>query len=93
MMIAHCTLLSNLQSERLRYYRDTASKLVREGAAYRCYCSKERLHSLHSQGMSYDGLCRKLSKREAEERARVEKAYVVRLKVRTGCQQNVFVRT
>ncbi|HXI09652.1 MAG TPA: glutamate--tRNA ligase family protein, partial [Thermodesulfobacteriota bacterium] len=34
------------QSERLGLYRDHAARLVDEGLAYRCYCTRERLEEL-----------------------------------------------
>jgi glutamyl-tRNA synthetase len=52
------------QTERLDYYRQVAEKLIRDGFAYRCYCSKERLNKLREQQLArkekprYDGYCR-----------------------------------
>ncbi|XP_064386947.1 glutamate--tRNA ligase-like isoform X2 [Halichondria panicea] len=73
-----------VQSERLTHYRDAASSLLHSGAAYRCFCSKERLSSLRSQGVGYDGHCRGLSQREGEERGKQGVHHTIRLKVPTA---------
>jgi glutamyl-tRNA synthetase len=52
------------QTERFDRYREVAQRLLAEGKAYRCYCSKERLENLRHEQMSkkekprYDGRCR-----------------------------------
>lgn len=52
------------QSQRLDRYREVVDRLLKEGNAYRCYCSKERLESLRAeqqqnkQKPKYDGYCR-----------------------------------
>ena len=52
------------QTLRLERYRDVALELVRNGKAYRCWCSKERLEKIREEQMAkglkprYDGLCR-----------------------------------
>lgn len=54
------------QSERLGIYKDHCERLIKEGRAYRCYCSKERLEDLKiSQSRAgvpprYDGRCKNL---------------------------------
>ena len=54
------------QTQRFARYHTVAEQLVREGNAYRCYCSKERLETLraeqvaHKEKPRYDGLCRNL---------------------------------
>ncbi len=40
------------QSERLSLYRDHADRLLREGKAYKCFCSPERLESLRKHQLS-----------------------------------------
>ncbi len=74
------------QSERAEIYRDHAQQLVRRGAAYRCFCSAERLTSLREEQkarkaavLGYDGLCRRLEPEEAERRQAAGEAHVVRL--------------
>ena len=39
------------QSERLTLYRQYAEQLIREGHAYRCYCSSERLEAMREEQM------------------------------------------
>lgn len=52
------------QSQRVDRYRKAIQKLLDEGHAYRCYCSKERLIELRNtqlktkQKPRYDGFCR-----------------------------------
>jgi len=52
------------QSQRLPRYREVLDKLLAEGKAYRCYCSKERLDTLRAEQLAqrkkprYDGCCR-----------------------------------
>jgi len=59
------------QSQRLDRYRKVADRLLAEGRAYRCYCSRERLDKLREEAMAagrkprYDGLCR--NRHEAPE--------------------------
>ncbi|MCM8828791.1 MAG: glutamate--tRNA ligase family protein, partial [Candidatus Omnitrophica bacterium] len=38
------------QTERLQLYRDYANKLVSEGKAYRCWCTKEEIEKRRSSG-------------------------------------------
>ena len=65
-----------IQSERLPIYKKYALELVKKGAAYRCYCSPERLKALRGHG--YDGYCRQLSTSKVES---LKKPFVIRLKV------------
>ncbi len=52
------------QSERMDRYREVIDRLLAEGKAYHCYCSRERLDTLREEQMvrkekpRYDGLCR-----------------------------------
>src|SRR5919205_3914658 len=51
------------QSERTEIYREIAEELVRKGAAYRCWCTPERLERIRNEAMAnkqpfqYDQLC------------------------------------
>lgn len=60
------------QSERLELYSKRAEQLVERGAAYRCYCSEERLdavrkaRSKQENAVGYDRKCRNLSFQERE---------------------------
>ena len=75
-----------IQSERLPLYQKHAQELVDGGAAYFCFCSKERLAALRAQQAArkeitrYDRFCRRIDPTEAAERAKTE-SHVVRLKV------------
>lgn len=52
------------QTQRFDRYREVMDDLLKEGKAYRCYCSKERLETLRNEQMAnkekprYDGFCR-----------------------------------
>jgi len=75
-----------IQSERLPRYQKAAQELVDRGAAYFCFCSKERLAALRAQQAAnkqitrYDRHCRNIDPTVAAERAKTE-PHVVRLKV------------
>ncbi len=75
-----------IQSERLPMYQKAAQELVDKGAAYFCFCSKERLAAVRAQQAArreitrYDRHCRTIAPAEAAERAKSE-PHVVRLKV------------
>lgn len=79
-----------IQSERTALYRESAGRLLQNGNAYRCFCSKERLEEMrslqeaHKQPPMYDGHCRAISPEEAEQRALSGELHVVRLKVLDG---------
>lgn len=77
-----------LQSERLSLYQQHADTLVKSGNAYPCFCSRERLQSLHHSAgerslakSGYDGHCRTLSKRQVQEKLQMGSAHTVRMKV------------
>jgi glutamyl-tRNA synthetase len=73
------------QSERSALYREHAAQLLRRGAAYPCFCARERLDALREQqkaqkqNFGYDGHCRALAPEEAARRAKAGEAHVVRL--------------
>lgn len=76
-----------IQTERLEIYKKYADQLLSAGKAYRCFCSAERLETMRTQQEAnkqaprYDGLCRKLSVTEAEERAKAGEKFVIRQKM------------
>jgi glutamyl-tRNA synthetase len=78
------------QSERTATYREHAGELVRRGAAYPCFCTRERLDALREvqkarkQNFGYDGRCRALAREEAERRAGAGEPHVVRLAMPRG---------
>ena len=61
------------QSERLELYRQAADTMVRNGRAYRCYCSRERLEQMREEQVvrsappGYDGRCRNLTSQERDD--------------------------
>ena len=60
------------QSERMETYRGAVQRLLDEGKAYRCYCSRERLDELREKARErgekprYDGHCRHLETAPAD---------------------------
>ena len=77
-----------VQSERMGIFKDWAEKLVKEGKAYYCFCTEERLEAMRAEqvaaGMavgSYDRHCRDLSKEEIEENLKNGVPYVIRQKM------------
>ncbi|MEG6568998.1 glutamate--tRNA ligase [Thermoanaerobacterium thermosaccharolyticum] len=75
------------QSKRLDLYKNYADKLVKEGKAYYCFCTKEELDEMRKEAQKagkppmYTGKCRNLSADEVKKYMDEGKKYVVRLKV------------
>ena len=69
-----------VQSERKEIYMEYAKKLVDLGAAYYCFCTKERLEKLHEDDAvgGYDRHCRDLSKEEVEKNLASGMPFVIR---------------
>src|SRR5450631_1598414 len=72
------------QSERSEIYKTEADKLVASGAAYRCFCTSQRLEEMRaaSKGKSfvgYDGHCRGVDRAESDRRAAAGEAFVIRM--------------
>ena len=75
-----------VQSERLGLYKPYAEQLVKEGKAYRCFCTKERLDELRASApegevIGYDRHCRDLSEEEIEAKLAAGTPYVIRQKM------------
>lgn len=76
-----------IQSERMGIFKQYAVELVEKGAAYYCFCDKERLTELkavqEASGVSpmYDRHCRNLSKEEVEKKLAEGIPYVIRQKI------------
>jgi len=75
------------QSERGAIYTKHAEELVDKGAAYRCFCTAERLEEVRKtqlaekQQLGYDGHCRALSDSEVNAQLAAKAPFVIRLKI------------
>lgn len=73
------------QSERSHIYKEHVANLVAKGAAYRCFCTAERIDEVRKkqreagQQPGYDRHCRRLSAAAASELLASGKPYVIRL--------------
>ena len=73
-----------IQSERKPIYQEAASELLESGAAYRCFCTPERLEQMRAEQRArheperYDRRCRSITKDESERRAAAGERFVVR---------------
>ena len=72
------------QSERSEIYKAEVAKLVASGAAYRCFCTAERLEAMRAAAkgksfVGYDGLCRGIARAESDRRAAAGEPFVIRL--------------
>ena len=72
-----------VQSERKPIYMEYAKKPIDLGAAYYCFCTKERLEKLHEEDATggYDRHCRSLTKEEIEKNLADGIPYVIRQKM------------
>lgn len=76
-----------IQTERAAIYQQHAQMLVQSGAAYRCYCTAERLAEMREkqrrtqQPTRYDRRCRYLTAEERAEREAAGLSSVIRLAV------------
>lgn len=79
-----------VQSERMGMFKDYALQLVEKGAAYYCFCDKERLEEVRvlqkasGQAPHYDGHCRALTGAEIAEKIASGIPYVIRQKMPKG---------
>jgi nondiscriminating glutamyl-tRNA synthetase len=73
------------QSERLEIYQQHTEQLLREGKAYRCFCTAEELEQERQLALSehrtqvYSGKCKTLTVTEAQSRAAAGEGFAVRL--------------
>ncbi|MDL2237322.1 glutamate--tRNA ligase [Christensenellaceae bacterium OttesenSCG-928-K19] len=73
-----------VQSDRKGLYQKYAEELVQKGAAYYCFCTKERLAELREQceksnvTPKYDKHCMSLSQEEVQKRIEAGEPYVIR---------------
>ena len=73
-----------VQSQRKDMYKPYAEQLVKEGKAYYCFCTKERLDALHQEqgvGGGYDRHCRDLPQEEVDRLLAQGVPYVIRQKM------------
>ncbi len=72
-----------VQSERKDMYLPFAEQLIKEGKAYRCFCTKERLEEVQNStvGGGYDRHCRDLPQEEIDILLQAGTPYVIRQKM------------
>ena len=74
-----------IQSERLDIYKKYSDQLLKQGDAYYCFCTKERLdelrkvQQLNKQPTGYDGHCKALSKEDVDTQLQANTPHVIRL--------------
>ena len=78
-----------VQSQRKNNYLDYAKQLVEKGAAYYCFCDKERLDSLQESAeeksqAKYDRHCLSLPAQEIEAKLEAGTPYVIRQRIPDG---------
>lgn len=79
-----------VQSKRLDIYKPYADKLVAEGHAYVCFCTRERLEEMRAaqtaakQTPKYDRLCLKLAPADVAARVGAGEPHVIRMKMPDG---------
>ncbi|MDE2851640.1 MAG: glutamate--tRNA ligase [Acidobacteriota bacterium] len=77
------------QSERLELYRSEVDRLLADGSAYRCFCTRERLDEMRRENRAqqrfpgYDRRCRDLPVAESERRAAAGEPHTIRLAMPT----------
>jgi len=78
-----------MQSQRLDIYKKYADELIKNGNAYYCFCTPERLKQLREEQekmklpqVKYDKKCLHLSKEEIEQNLNNKLPFVIRLNVK-----------
>ncbi len=75
------------QSKRTKIYQKFAEQLVKDGKAYYCFCTPERLTKMREEQIAnkmppmYDGTCRDLKSEEVATNLKAHKPFVFRLRV------------
>ena len=75
------------QMQRIETYRKYAEQLLKEGNAYRCYCTPEELDQMRKELMAqklspkYNGKCRKLTEQECMKKETQGLKSVIRFKM------------
>lgn len=81
-----------VQTQKLKRYQELAYKLLDEGKAYRCFCTKEELDANRSQAMSggqtpkYNRHCLYLTKEEIQAKLDAKVPFTIRLKIKDNTQ-------
>ena len=79
-----------IQSQRLDIYKKYIKKLLDQGDAYQCFCTKERLEKMRAaqiqskQTPKYDRACLSLTDEQRQEKTDEQIPYVVRMHVPVG---------
>ncbi|HTV13770.1 MAG TPA: glutamate--tRNA ligase [Acidobacteriaceae bacterium] len=75
------------QSERTEIYKEHADLLLRNGAAYRCFCTPDELEAARKHQLAaklplrYNGACRNLSSADVEAKLAAGTPFTIRMKV------------
>ena len=73
------------QSGRVERYKHYIKKLLDEGKAYRCFCSKSDLKNFKKDGYAfYPGTCRNLTNEEIKTKLNQGKSFTIRIKLEEG---------
>ena len=78
-----------IQSERKAIYQQAANELLESGAAYRCFCTPQRLEQMRAEQRArheperYDRRCRSIPREESGQRAAAGERFVVRQAIPT----------
>ena len=73
------------QSGRVERYKHYIKKLLDEGKAYRCFCSKSDLKNFKKDGYAfYPGTCRNLTNDEIKTKLNQGKSFTIRIKLEEG---------
>ncbi len=79
------------QSERLNIYKEYTEQLLKEGKAYRCFCTTKELEERRNSSLKkgekswkYDRKCLSLKKDEIENKIKNGDSYIIRFKVPEG---------
>ncbi len=78
------------QSERFEIYKEFTQKLLKEGKAYKCYCTPEELDQMRKECLAkgkmpkYNGRCRNLTESEIRKFENEGRKPTIRFKVEEG---------
>ena len=76
-----------VQSQRLAIYQKYANQLVREGKAYFCFCSADKLSKIREEQLEkklarpYDGRCQHLTEDDIKKQMDQNLPFVIRMKI------------